>query len=88
MTILLSLAAPGAGHFLMVGLIVLGLTLLFTITVSLTTFVVGMVIILVGRVAAAVDTARLATTGPSWGMVVVAIGRTSGLQGVVQPAGG
>jgi hypothetical protein len=70
------------------GLIVLGLTLLFTIPVSLTTFVVGMVIILVGRVAAAVDTARLATTGPSWGMVVVAIGGTSGLQGVVQPAGG
>ena len=84
LAIVLSLAAPGAGHFLMgrfrrgvawaLGLIVLGLTLLFTIPVSLATFVLGVVIVLVGRVATAIDTARLAPTRPSWGMVLVAWG--------------
>jgi signal peptidase I len=79
--VLLSLAEPGAGHFLLgafrrgaawaVGLAVLGLALLFATPVSLLT-PVAVAIGLFGRVATAIDAARIVGARPSWKMVMVA----------------
>ena len=79
---LLSLVAPGAGHFLLgsfrrgtawaLGLTVLGFALLFTIPIGIASLLIVAAIALLGQVAAAVDAVRLTATRPSWMMVGVA----------------
>jgi hypothetical protein len=81
--VVLSLSAPGTGHFLLgrfprgvawaLGLTILGPTVLSTMPVSLWTFVVALLIALVGRVAAAIDASRLAPTRSSWKMVLLGL---------------
>ena len=81
--VLLSLVVPGAGHFLLgafrrgtawaVGLAVLGLSLLFATTISLLALV-AVVVGLLGHVAAAIDTASIAASRPSWKIVIVTWG--------------
>jgi signal peptidase I len=82
--VLLSLVVPGAGHFLLgafrrgvaraVGLTIFGLLLLFAAPVSLlmVSVLIGVVVGIVGRVAAAIDTARIVRARPSWKIVIVA----------------
>src|SRR5438552_3521452 len=82
--VLLSLVAPGAGHFLLgafrrgaawaVGLAVLGIGALFAIPISLLTVsaLITLVIGVLGHVATAIDTARIGGERPSWKMVLVA----------------
>jgi signal peptidase I len=84
LAILLSLVAPGAGHFLLgtfgrgvawaIGLTVLVLSAFFLMPVSLAPFVVCALIVSIGRVAAAIDTARLDPKTVSWKMIVIAWG--------------
>ena len=81
--VLLSLVAPGTGHFLLgafrrgiawaVGLSVLGLGIVFALPVSLVSLVVIALVGIAGRVAAAIDTARLTVPRPAWTRVVVAL---------------
>ena len=82
--VLLSLVMPGAGHFLLgafrrgtawaVGLATFGLLLLFATPVSLliVSTLVALVVGLVGRVAAAIDTIRIGIPRPAWKIVIVA----------------
>ena len=79
--VVLSLAMPGAGHFLLgafrrgvawaVGLAILGLLLLFAAPLSL--LILNVLISVVGgRVGAAIDAARIVRPRPSWKIVIVA----------------
>jgi signal peptidase I len=79
----LSLIVPGAGHFLLgafrrgaagaVGLALIGFLLLFAMPVSLLTFtaLLALAVGIGGRIAMAVDTARLTTPRPAWKLVVI-----------------
>ena len=84
LAILLSLVAPGAGHFLLgafgrgvawaSGPTALMLSAFLLMPVSLAPFVVCVLIISIGRVAAAIDTARLELRRASWNVVIIAWG--------------
>ena len=84
LAILLSLVAPGAGHFVLgifgrgvawgISLTALVLAAFFLMPVSAAPFVACVLIVSVGRLAAAIDTARLDPRVISWKVTVLALG--------------
>ena len=97
--VLLTLLLPGAGHFLLgafrrgvawaVGLVLLGLLLLFAAPISIT-IVTGVVAGIVGRIAAAIDAGATPGARPSWKIVAAAwtallVGRAAMNGAILEP---
>jgi len=84
LAILLSLVVPGAGHFVLGAFgrgvawasapTVLMLSAFFLMPVSLTPFLVCVLIVSIRGLAAAIDTARLELRRASWKMIMITLG--------------